>query len=370
MNIISFNVGTTHLMHYNKRTNYPLGEIEKDKIKRSKILKLKILSSVNKVKADFLCIQEGFDDVFPITNKFSHLTEISKYEVVHGIIGGFKSSYLATYADLKKYDIEEDTLYNEKYQSINFNKKTRIGYPCRTQIYKITIKKTNEKFVLVNFHGIGDPDTEIREKFLLFLSKYLTDVYSKDDVILVGDINTNLQKGSIEIGETKKEKEEIGFCNHVMKDIFKDFDIFPEDETKKSSYHRFIKNPDNTFIDKPKKNRYDCLDYCLVKKHMGKDVKVERLPKGFKNMQVPYILNKQNIIKPNFDIFPSDHTLNIYTFKKRDGFFIPGKLRIPIKQPKKSKSVGYNRNNGSKKGRGRKRVVRGKNSKKKRFGSV
>jgi len=362
MNIVSFNVGTTHLMHFNKRTLSPLGEIEKDKIKRSKILKLKILSSVNKVNADFLCIQEGFKEVFPKQIKktdpikISHLTEISRYEVVHGIIGGYNSSYLATYADLNKYAIEEDFKYNEQYQSINYNKKTNIGYPCRTQIYKITVKQNNKKFILVNFHGIGDPDTEIRLNLLLFLSEYLNKFYSSDDVIIVGDINTNLQKEEktkeiktkakkteeeIEKDKIEKDKEEneIGFCNYVMEDIFKDFDVFPYNENKKSSYHRFIKNQDNTFTDKPKKNRYDCLDYCLVKKHMGQEVKVERLPKGFKNMQVPYLLNKENIIKPNFDIFPSDHTLNIYTFKRKPGFLTPGRIRIPIKQPKKSQSA-------------------------------
>ena len=39
MKIISFNVGTTHLMHFNQRKVYPTGETTQNKIKRAKAKK-------------------------------------------------------------------------------------------------------------------------------------------------------------------------------------------------------------------------------------------------------------------------------------------------------------------------------------------
>tara|TARA_B100000795_G_C22788464_1_gene435772 strand:+ start:1285 stop:2331 length:1047 start_codon:yes stop_codon:yes gene_type:complete len=334
MKIISFNVGTTHLMHFNKRLVSPFGEIAADKRKRVKNLHFEIKSQIKKEKPDFLCIQEGFEELFPANNRFEHLTEISKYEVKHGQIGNFKSSYLATYIDLDKYDIVENGHYNQEYQRINFNQRTGLGYPCRTQIYEVTVKTTRKRFILVNFHGVGDPRTEIRERFLVYLTEYLSSNYSRDDVIIVGDINTNLQKRTGDDGEME-------FAEYVREGLFSDFNVFPKNENIKSSYHRFIRNPDNSFTDKPKRDRYDSLDYCLVKKLMGKEVSVKRIPKRFNKMEVPYKLNTTtNILEPNFNDFPSDHTLNIYHFKRKPGFLTPNRIRIPVSGKKNAKSAG------------------------------
>jgi hypothetical protein len=333
MKIISFNVGTTHLMHFNKRLVVPFGEIEADKRKRVKNLHFEIKSQIKKEKVDFLCIQEGFEELFPANNRFEHLTEISKYEIKHGHIGNYKSSYLATYVDLDKYDIVENGHYNQEYQKKNFNTRTGLGYPCRTQIYELTVKSTRKRFVLVNFHGVGDPRTEIREKFLVFLTEYLQQYYPGNEVIIVGDINTNLQKRT-------GDDDEIVFSEYAREGLFYDFNVFPKNENIKSSYHRFIRNPDNTFTDKPKRDRYDTLDYCLVKKQMGQEVSVKRIPKRFNKMEVPYKLNTtKNILEPNFNNFPSDHTLNIYHFKRKPGFLTPNRIRIPVYGKKKARSA-------------------------------
>lgn len=334
LKIISFNVGTTHLMHFNKRLLSPFGETDKDRKKRSDKIKFEILNKVNKENIDFVCIQEGFDEIFPKSKKISHLTEVSKYEIKHGFIANFKSSYLCTYANLKKFDVKENGHFNKQYQKINFNQKNGKGYPCRTQIFDIKNKQTNENFTLVNFHGIGSPSFEIREPILKFLKDYLNTYYFKKDVILIGDINTNLNL-------KKGIKGEINFSKYVKNNLFEGFEVFPKDDKKKSSYHRFIRNDDMTFTDKPKSDRYDCLDYCLVKSHKKHKVTVERLPKGFKKMEVPYKLNsKTDTLEPNFNDFPSDHTLNIYTIKIKPGYISAGKSRKPIKQSRKGKSVG------------------------------
>ena len=125
---------------------------------------------------------------------------------------------------------------------------------------------------MVNF-GVGSPDISVRKVLLEFLTDYLRDIYSRDDVVLVGDINTNLQRS---VGT----REELDFSKQVRERLFKDFDVFPRDDRSKSSC-RFIREEDGTFTDKPLADRYDCLDYCLVKKHMGKEVNVKRIPKKF-----------------------------------------------------------------------------------------
>ena len=139
MKIISFNVGTTHLMHFNKRVLSPLGETLKEKTNRSKLVKFNILSSLAKEKPDVLCLQEGFTEVLP--DKYSHLSKIGLFELKHGPIAGYNSSFLATYLDTKKYDYIEDTDFNKRYGKKYFNMNragTKFPLPCRTQIFIIT----------------------------------------------------------------------------------------------------------------------------------------------------------------------------------------------------------------------------------------
>ena len=51
---------------------------------------------------------------------------------------------------------------------------------------------------------------------------------------------------------------------------------------------------------------------------MEKKVSVKRVPKNLVGMEVPYKMNTEaGIILPNFDDFPSDHTLNVYSIKNR-----------------------------------------------------
>ena len=52
MKIISFNVGTTHLMHFNQKIIHPTGETVQNKNNRAKLIKFNILSSVNNENAD------------------------------------------------------------------------------------------------------------------------------------------------------------------------------------------------------------------------------------------------------------------------------------------------------------------------------
>ena len=92
MKIISFNVGTTHLMHYNKRVIAPKGETAVHKNERAAIIKQTIEKSVTEEHADVLCIQEGFDEVFPGNNRFGHLQEVTRYEIKHGKIADYNKS--------------------------------------------------------------------------------------------------------------------------------------------------------------------------------------------------------------------------------------------------------------------------------------
>ena len=273
-NFSGFNIGNTNLMHFNRRVIHPTGETATQKKDRVKEIKFNILSAVNKENADILCIQEGFTEALP--KKYSHLEQVATYEVKHGIIAGFNSSYLATYVNKKKYTVFENNHFNEEYQKIYH--KRGVGFPCRTQIFELTEKDTRKRTILVNFHGVGSPDISVRKVLLEFLTDYLRDIYSRDDVVLVGDINTNLQRS---VGT----REELDFSKQVRERLFKDFDVFPRDDRSKSSYHRFIREEDGTFTDKPLADRYDCLDYCLVKKHMGKEVNVKRIPKKFNSIR-------------------------------------------------------------------------------------
>ena len=140
----------------------------KSKKNRVKELKFRILSAVNKENADILCIQEGFIEALPV--KYSHLKLEGTYEVKHGLIAGFNSSYLATYVN-KKYIVFENTHFNAEYQSLHHKK--GVGFPCRTQIFELTEKETHKRTVLVNFHGVGSPDTSVRRILLEFLTTYL-----------------------------------------------------------------------------------------------------------------------------------------------------------------------------------------------------
>jgi hypothetical protein len=334
MKIISFNVGTTHLMHYNKRVIAPKGETAVHKNERADIIKQTIEQSVTGEHADFLCIQEGFDEVFPGNNRFGHLEcKLPNYEIKHGPIANFNSSYLATYYDPTKYTMLENTHFEREYQRQNVSP-GGFKFPCRTQMYDVTTRADGSVFLLVNVHGMGIPDISIRRKFLEFLSNYLTTHYNSQDVIIVGDINTNIQR-------TKGDDDEVHFAGLVKNTFFRDFDIYPENDhlRNKSSYHRFIRQPDNTFTDKPPNERYDCLDYCLVKKSMNKDVGVKRVPDNFVKKEVPYKLpsaaGAATPLEPNFEEFPSDHTLNVYTVEDKHS---PVTL-YPIKQSKKPNSA-------------------------------
>ena len=333
MKLISFNVGTTHLMHYNKRLISPKGETNVHKNERSVIIKQTIETSVTGEHADFLCIQEGFDEIFPGNNRFGHLQEVSRYEIKHGTIADFNSSYLSTYADLTKYTLVELTDFNEEYQKQNVSP-SGFKFPCRTQMYNVTVNADSSEFILVNVHGIGFPDIPIRSKFLQFLSKYIVTHYNNDNVIIVGDINTNIQKSD-------GKDNEIRFAGLVKNTFFQDFDIYPENDylRNKSSYHRFIRETDHTFTDKPPSERYDCLDYCLVKKSMNKTVSVKRVPEYIVGKEVPYKLPATASIttplEPNFKEFPSDHTLNVYTIEDNQS---PVTL-YPIRQSKKPSSA-------------------------------
>ena len=334
MKIISFNVGTTHLMHYNKRVIAPKGETAVHKNERADIIKQTIEQSVTEEHADFLCIQEGFDEIFPGNNRFGHLQlKMPNYEIKHGKIANFNSSYLATYYDSTKYDILENTHFELEYQRHNTSP-SGFKFPCRTQLYKVTNLNDDREFILVNVHGMGIPNIPIRRNFLEFLSIYLTTHYNSEEIIIVGDINTNIQI-------TQGDDDEVHFAGLVKNTFFRDFDIYPKNDhlRNKSSYHRFIRQPDNTFTDKPPDKRYDCLDYCLVKKSMNKKVYVKRVPDNFVKKEVPYKLpagaGAATPLEPNFEEFPSDHTLNVYTFEDKQS---PVTL-YPIKQYKKPNSA-------------------------------
>jgi hypothetical protein len=335
MKIISFNVGTTHLMHYNKRVIAPKGETTTHKNQRAVIIKQTIEQSVAEEHADFLCIQEGFNEIFPSNNKFGHLEcKTPNYEIKHGKIADYnKSSYLATYYDPTKYDIVSDTRFETEYQR-QHTSRSGFKFPCRTQIFNITTREDGSKFILVNVHGMGIPDISIRRHFLEFLSIYLRTHYNNDDIIIVGDINTNIQR-------SQGDEDEVYFAGLVKNTLFRDFNIYPENDhlRNKSSYHRFVRQLDNTFIDKPLNERYDCLDYCLVKKTMNKEVYVKRIPEYIFKKEVPYKLTTSasatTPLEPNFDEFPSDHTLNVYTLKDKH---TPVTL-YPIRQSKKAQSV-------------------------------
>ena len=88
-------------MHFNQKIIHPTGETVQNKNNRAKLIKFNILSSVNNENADILCIQEGFNEVLP--PKYSNLTKINFYEVKHGFIGGYNSSFLATYVNPEKF---------------------------------------------------------------------------------------------------------------------------------------------------------------------------------------------------------------------------------------------------------------------------
>ena len=114
--------------------------------------------------------------------------------------------------------------------------------------------------------------------------------------------------------------------------------MYPVDDSVKSSYHRFILNPDKSFKPDVEVEKYDTLDYCLVKKGMNKTVKTKRIPEGFDKMEVPYkvIHERYGVTVPNFDAFPSDHTLNIYEILPNEAAGASGrKKRGSKKNPKK-----------------------------------
>ena len=111
---------------------------------------------------------------------------IKAIKVKHGLIAGFNSSYLATYVNKKKYTVFENKHFNAEYQSIHHKK--GVGFPCRTQIFELTEKDTHKRTVLVNFHGVGSPDTSVRRILLKFLTTYLKKVRDNFQSVMLRDL--------------------------------------------------------------------------------------------------------------------------------------------------------------------------------------
>jgi hypothetical protein len=336
--IISFNVGTTHFMHFNKASRVK-GETLRDKKRRSNILKQTIGENILNSKADFLCIQEGFTEVMP--EKYGDLTKVAHYSIPHGRIADYNTSYLSTYVNLEKYNAIENKQIDVDYKLIYPRK------PCKTQVFEITEKKNGKQFILVNFHGLGIPDTRIRLALLNFVKNFVETNYPRKEVIIVGDINTNLRK-------IRGDASEIEFARSVKETVFNNFEIYPKSDKVKSSYHRYIFEDDGSVTNKPKSLWYDTLDYCLIKSREKYKVNVKRVASNFTKLQVPYETLAEGSVIPNFEAFPSDHTLNIFDLQRKERFSRPRTIRKGLKRSgsKRTKSLGNkpsssSRNNSS-----------------------
>ena len=334
--IISFNVGSTHFMHFNRADRGTKGETVANKKKRSNLIKQMIGQNILNSKADFLCIQEGFTEVIP--RKYGDLTKVSDYTIPHGIIAEYNTSYLSTYVNLKKYDAVENKKIDADYKVIYPRK------PCKTQVFEITDKKTGKQFILVNFHGLGIPDTRIRLALLNFVKNFVETNYPRKEVVIVGDINTNLRKSS-------GDAAEIEFARSVRETVFNNFEIYPKSDKVKSSYHRYVFEDDGSVTNKPKSKWYDTLDYCLIKSREKYSVNVKRVPSNFTKVQVPYKTLADGSVIPNFEEFPSDHTLNIFDLQRKERFSRPRTIRRGLKRngSKRTKSMGNKPSSSSKK---------------------
>ena len=335
--ILSFNVGTTHFMHFNKAERDTKGETLSDKTKRSRLIKQVIGENILNHNADFLCIQEGFLEVLP--SKYAGLTKITDYPIPHGRIADYNTSYLSTYVNLEKYSAVENKQIDVDYKVIYPRK------PCKTQVFEITDKKTGDQFILVNFHGLGIPDTKIRLSLLNFLKNFIDTNYPKKEVIIVGDINTNLRKSS-------GEQDEIDFCEHVRENVFKNYNVYPENDRVKSSYHRYIFEDNGSITNKPQELWNDTLDYCLIKSRDKYNVTVKRIPKNFTGKQVPYKTLPDRRIIPNFEEFPSDHTLNLFILRRKPRLSKPRPIKKAVKRlgkksKKRTRSVGNSVNSNA-----------------------
>ena len=91
---------------------------------------------------------------------------------------------------------------------------------------------------------------------------------------------------------------------------------------------------------------------------MKKEVIVKRIPKNFIGKEVPYKLDINNTIKPNFDEFPSDHTLNIYDIKNKKNSSISMLRRVKSKQSKKARSTNNSRKSSRKSSRNSKKKTK------------
>lgn len=327
--IISFNVGSTHFMHFNRADIAKKGETASNKKKRTNLLKQMIGQNILNTKANFLCIQEGFTEVIP--KKYGDLTKVADYTIPHGIIAEYNTSYLSTYVNLEKYSAVENKQIDVDYKAIYKNK------PCKTQVIEITDKKTGKEFILVNFHGLGHPDTKIRLSLLKFVKNFVETNYPRKEVVIVGDINTNLRKS---IGDSA----EIEFARSVKENVFNNFEVYPKSDKVKSSYHRYIFEADGTVTNKPKSLWYDTLDYCLIKSREKYSVNVKRVPNNFTKVQVPYKTLANGSIVPNFEEFPSDHTLNIFELKRKENFSKPRTIKRKLKRSNNK----HNKSNRSK----------------------
>jgi hypothetical protein len=335
--IISFNVGSTHFMHFNRADRVTKGETVANKKKRSNLIKQMIGQNILNSKANFLCIQEGFTEVIP--RKYGDLTKVADYTIPHGIIAEYNTSFLSTYVNLEKYDAVENKQIDVDYKAIYPRK------PCKTQVIEITDKKTGKEFILVNFHGLGHPDTKLRLPLLNFVKNFVETNYPRKEVVIVGDINTNLRKSS-------GDAAEIEFARSVRETTLNDFEIYPKSDKVKSSYHRYILEEDGTITNKPKSKWYDTLDYCLIKSREKYSVNVKRVPNNFTKVQVPYETLADGSIIPNFEEFPSDHTLNIFDLKRKERFSRHRTIRSKSSNKNKSKrtkSMGNKPSSSSKK---------------------
>ena len=183
-------------------------------------------------------------------------------------------------------------------------------------------------------------------------------------MIIVGDINTNLRKSN-------GDAAEIEFARSVKETVFNNFEIYPKSDKVKSSYHRYIFEDDGSVTNKPRSKWYDTLDYCLIKSREKYSVNVKRVPNNFTKVQVPYETLADGSVIPNFEEFPSDHTLNIFDLQRKERFSRPRTIRRGLKRSgsKRTKSMGNKPSSSSKKNSSSGRRSGKSSSSKKRRGS-
>jgi endonuclease/exonuclease/phosphatase family metal-dependent hydrolase len=200
-------------------------------------------------------------------------------------------------------------------------------------------------FYLANVHFSGDltPEGTISRQDIIMKIVDLYENYSREPkpLIIVGDFNDDLKKFT-------KEFQSWLTSKHLIFD--------PSSKKYITSYHRYdyeINNieesdqKDSSESKEPKSRLkfkgltsepYKTLDHFL---HTQTAIKIDSLkvepPKGLKDLEVPYThkMKKKEIVnEPNFDTWPSDHTMMVYniSFGHFNEPLLPFKERRPERQ--------------------------------------